>query len=136
MTAPVLNLYSDGGSRNNPGPAAAAYLLCDAQGKLLERRGVFLGQATNNAAEYHALRLGLSAARKFKPQKVVCHLDSELVVRQLNGLYKVKDGALRELVLSIQVLVASLAAVEYRYVPRERNAAADRLVNQILDSHS
>lgn len=136
MAAAVIDLYSDGGSRNNPGPAAAAYLLYDAQGRLLEKRGAFLGVATNNAAEYHALRLGLVAAQKFKPQKVICHLDSELVVRQLNGLYKIKDGALRELALAVQASVTSFAVVEYRYVPRERNAAADRLVNRVLDSRT
>lgn len=130
-----LNLYSDGGSRHNPGPAAGAYVLYNDSGKILEKRGVFLGVATNNAAEYYALELGLAAAKRFHPQKVVCHLDSELAVRQLNGIYRIKDSRIRERVSAVRALADGFAVVEYRHVPRERNREADKLVNRALDDH-
>lgn len=131
----LINLYSDGGSRGNPGPAAAAYLLYDREGNLLEREGVFLRITTNNVAEYQALKLGLTAAGRHLPQKIICHLDSELVVRQLNGIYRIKESSLRALAVSVHALAGKIDSVEYRYVPREQNRDADRLVNDVLDRY-
>lgn len=126
-------LFTDGGSRNNPGPAAAGFVIRDRDGKLLKKYGKYLGRATNNEAEYQALILGLRevASRGFK--QVRCFLDSSLAVNQLNGVFKIKEARLRELVFKVKALERKFAAVSYEHVPREQNREADELVNKALN---
>lgn len=126
-------LYSDGGSRNNPGPAAAGWLLKSKEGKLLKKGGRFLGQATNNEAEYQALLEGLKESLNFEPESLTCFLDSSLVVNQLNGTFKIKEARLKELVFEVKSLEKKFAEVSYQYIPREQNKEADGIVNQILN---
>jgi len=126
-------LRCDGGSRGNPGPAAAAYALFDPAGSEIEARGEFLGSATNNMAEYRALIGGLKAAARHGVDRVRVVMDSELVVRQMKGEYRVKSPGLKSLHQEARLVAARFAGVEYRAVPREDNGRADALVNETLD---
>jgi ribonuclease HI len=126
-------LFADGGSRGNPGPAASAAVLLNPRGELIEEVGAYLGVATNNVAEWTALVLGLEAAAKRGIRKLGVRLDSELVVKQLRGEYRVKHAALQPLSRRAQRLLSGFAEVEIRHVPRKQNALADRLVNRVLD---
>ncbi len=126
-------LFADGGSRGNPGPAAGAAVLIDPSGELLEEIGAYLGIATNNVAEWTALVLGLEAASKRGIQRLAVRLDSELVVKQLRGEYRVKHAGLQPFYRRAQQLLRGFAEVEIRHVPRKQNAVADRLVNRLLD---
>lgn len=128
-----LLLYSDGGSRNNPGPAATGWLLKNKEGEPLKKGGRFLGQATNNEAEYQALIEGLKEALNFEPESLTCFLDSSLVVNQLNGTFKIKEARLKDLVFKVKSLEKNFEEVHYQYVPREQNKEADEIVNQILN---
>lgn len=128
-----LLLYSDGGARNNPGPAATGFVLKNEDGKVLKKGGRFLGQATNNEAEYQALLDGLRAAKGFNPESLTCFLDSSLVVNQLNGTFKIKEPRLRNLVFEVKTLEREFRLIRYSYIPREENKEADATVNQILD---
>lgn len=129
----ALNLFSDGGARHNPGPAAAGYILRDETGNVLEKKGEYLGPATNNEAEYRALISGLTAAKRFAPATVTCFLDSELVVRQLKGEYRIKEAHLQKLAAAVRALESSFSGVRYQHIAREKNVEADRLVNLTLD---
>ena len=127
----VVNV--DGGARGNPGPAAIAAVVQDAGGEVLEERSETIGHATNNVAEYKALLLGIDRAVAFGAEEVDLVGDSELIVRQVKGEYKVKDPALRELHARVrQALVGPRWSI--RHVRREENAAADALVNAALDA--
>ena len=128
-----LLLYTDGGARNNPGPAATGFVLKNEDGRVLKEGGTFLGVATNNEAEYRALIEGLRAAKEFNPDHLDCFLDSSLAVNQLNGVFKIKEARLRELVFEAKTLEQDFTSVRYQYIPREENKEADALVNQILD---
>jgi ribonuclease HI len=128
----VVNV--DGGSRGNPGPAAAGVVVATPEGEVLERTGQTIGPATNNVAEYHALLLGIERARALGASEVELIGDSELVVRQVRGEYKVKDAALRGLHAEVKAALAGLARWSIRNVPREQNADADSLVNEALDA--
>lgn len=131
----TLHLFSDGGSRGNPGRAAVAYIIEDpARGEILEQRGEVIGTETNNVAEYRALIAGLRAAERFHPNRLICHLDSELVVKQLNGEYRVKMPSLQTFVDDIRSLAAEFPDVVYQHIPREDNWRADKLVNEALDA--
>ncbi len=123
----------DGGSRGNPGPAAVAAVIRDADGELLERRGELIGEATNNVAEYRAMLLGISRAAELGASEVELIGDSELVVRQLNGTYKVKDAALRGLYAEVSDALRQFEDFSIRHVRREQNEDADLLVNETLD---
>ncbi len=127
----VVNV--DGGARGNPGPAAVAAVIRDADGNLLERRGELIGEATNNVAEYRAMLLGISRAADLGATHVELIGDSELVVRQLNGEYKVKSGPLRELHAEVDKALRRLDGWSIRHVKREQNEDADLLVNETLD---
>ncbi len=128
-----VELYTDGGSRGNPGPAGAAFILKDKNRRCILSRGLFLGQTTNNVAEYTAVREGLTAAKKLGAQSVRLFSDSELLVRQLNGHYKVKSDNLRSLYEACMDLLISFASWQVIHIPRERNAEADDLANQAMD---
>ncbi|TMK76759.1 MAG: ribonuclease HI family protein [Actinobacteria bacterium] len=126
-------LYTDGGARGNPGPAAFAYVLEAEDGTVLAAHGEAIGVATNNVAEYRALVEGLRKASELQLSDVEVVSDSELLVRQMQGDYKVKNAALRELWLDANELADTLDTVRYTAVRREHNELADRLVNEALD---
>lgn len=129
-------LFADGGSRGNPGPAASAAVLLDPSGELLEEVGAYLGVATNNVAEWTALILGLEAAERRGIRRLAVRLDSELVVKQLRGEYRVKHAGLQPLHRRAQQLLRRFGEIEIRHVPRKQNAVADRLVNHVLDQEA
>lgn len=126
-------LSTDGGSRGNPGPAAYAYVLEAEDGTVLDARGEAIGVATNNVAEYRALVAGLERAVKAGVDELEIVSDSELLVKQMRGEYKVKNAALRVLSFEATQLEGQIGRVTYRAVPREHNELADRLVNEALD---
>ena len=130
----TLHLFSDGGSRGNPGHAAIACILEDRiSGTVLVEHFERIGTETNNVAEYRALIKGLELALEFQPNRLICHLDSELVVKQVNGEYKVKMATLQPLVEEVQELAAELPDVVFEHIPRSDNHRADALVNRALD---
>jgi ribonuclease HI len=127
-------LFTDGGARGNPGPAAAAYVLEAEDGTVLDAHGQTIGVATNNVAEYRALVAGLAKALDLRIDEVEVVSDSQLLVRQMSGEYRVKNEALRELSLEAAHLARRLGRVTYRAVRRTENELADRLVNEALDA--
>jgi ribonuclease HI len=126
-------LWTDGGARGNPGPAAYAFVLEAQDGTVLEARGEAIGVATNNVAEYRALVAGLERAVEAGVTELEVVSDSELIVKQMRGEYRVKNRALQELSLEASRLARRLGKVTYRAVRREHNELADRLVNEALD---
>jgi ribonuclease HI len=129
-------IFCDGGARGNPGPAGAAAVLYDGGGRRLDARGEYLGRATNNVAEYRGLLLGLDLALHHGLQDLTIRLDSELIVRQLTGEYRVKAPELKPLWAEARKRLAHFARWEVAHVPRAENAEADRLVNESIDRHS
>lgn len=129
-----LVVYVDGGSRGNPGKAAIAAVVTNSDGSVLEERGERIGETTNNVAEYRAMLLGIERAAALKANELELVGDSELVVRQVNGEYKVKDATLRELHRQVKTALDGFERWTVRHVRREMNAEADRLVNEVLDS--
>jgi ribonuclease HI len=129
-------LSTDGGARGNPGPAAFAYVLEAEDGTLLAEHGETIGVATNNVAEYRALVAGLARAVELGVDELDVVSDSELLVKQMRGEYRVKNAALRELSLEAARLARRLGRVSYTAVRREQNELADRLVNEALDRAS
>jgi ribonuclease HI len=127
-------VHVDGGSRGNPGPAAAAAVLSSPDGDVLDEASELLGIATNNVAEYRGVLLGLARAKALGASEVEVVNDSELVAKQINGLYKVKHAAMRPLYLDAIAALREFDAWSIRSVPRAQNAGADALVNQALDS--
>jgi ribonuclease HI len=130
----TLHLFCDGGSRGNPGQAAIACILEDPNaGTVIKEHYERIGVETNNVAEYRALIAGLRMALPFRPNRLICHLDSELVVKQLNGEYRVKMQSLQPLVDEIREMEGEFSDVVYTHIPREDNYRADELVNKALD---
>ena len=128
-------LYTDGGSRGNPGPAAAGFVLTDRHRHTYCAKAFFIGDATNNIAEYTALLKGLEAARRMAVQKLLIRSDSELMVRQIRGEYKVKNAGLAEIHSHcMKLLLAHFADWKIEHIPREQNTKADALVNRSLDA--
>jgi ribonuclease HI len=127
----VVNV--DGGARRNPGPAAIAAVVQGPDGEVLEERGERIGVATNNVAEYRALLLGIERAAALGASEVELIGDSELIVRQVKGEYKVKDATMRELHTEVRRALQPFEKWAIRHVKREHNAEADRLVNAALD---
>jgi ribonuclease HI len=127
-------LFTDGGARGNPGPAAFAYVLEAEDGTVLDARGEAIGVATNNVAEYRALVAGLERARDLGVGEVEVVSDSELLVKQMRGEYRVKNAALQELSLEAARLAREIGDVRFTAVRREHNELADRLVNEVLDA--
>jgi ribonuclease HI len=126
-------LFADGGSRGNPGPAASGAVLLDGAGELIEEAAAYLGVKTNNVAEWTALLLGLEAASKRGIRRLAIRLDSELVVKQLRGEYRVKHPDLQPLHRRAVALLRRFDEIDLRHVPRKQNVRADRLVNRVLD---
>ena len=127
-------LYTDGGARGNPGPAASAYVLEAEDGTVLAAHGEAIGVATNNVAEYRALVAGLERAAELQVGEVEGVSDSELLVKQMTGEYRVKNEALRQLSLEAARVARRVGKVRYTAVRREQNELADRLVNEVLDA--
>lgn len=129
-----MRLYTDGGARGNPGPAASAFVLQADDGSVLDARGDAIGVATNNVAEYTALLNGLRRAAELGLTEVEVVSDSELMVKQMRGEYKIKNMALRDLALEAGRLARAVGSVTYTAVRREHNELADQLVNDALDA--
>lgn len=128
-----LLLYTDGASRGNPGDAGAGIVILDEQGEELVAQGKYLGTCTNNVAEYQALILGLTQATQLSGRSIEISLDSQLIVRQIQGLYKVKSSDLQPLFAKVQGLLSTFDSYEIRHIPREENKRADQLANQGID---
>lgn len=128
-------MYSDGGSRGNPGPAASGFVLLDEQGKVVSEGGAYLGTTTNNVAEYQAVYLGLERAQELGYKTVDFRMDSLLVVNQMNGLWKIKHPDLAIINNRIHEIAATFDKVTFSHVRREYNTLADGVVNKILDQH-
>jgi ribonuclease HI len=127
-------LYTDGGARGNPGPAASAYVIESDDGSVLAAHGEAIGSTTNNVAEYRALVAGLERAGELGLTDVEVRSDSELMVKQMRGEYRVKNPALQELQEEAARLARRLGRVTFTHVRREHNELADRLVNDALDA--
>jgi ribonuclease HI len=129
-----LIIHTDGAARGNPGPAAIGVVIRDETGNLLGSISRRLGVATNNQAEYRAIIAGLEKAIGLGARCITIKSDSELIINQLNGRYKIKNTALRPLYQEVVKLLGSLESVSVTYVPREQNSAADALANKALDA--
>jgi len=128
-----LIVHVDGGARGNPGPAAIAAVVADADGEVLHEASETIGRATNNVAEYKALILGIDRALQLGASELDLVGDSELIVKQVQGKYKVKDAGLKPLHAEVRRRLADVGEWSIRHVRRELNAEADRLVNEALD---
>jgi ribonuclease HI len=131
----TIIVKSDGAARGNPGPAGLGAVVCDASGQVLAEAAEYIGEATNNVAEYSALILGLKVASRFPAAALKVYLDSELLVNQLNGVYKVKNATLRELYVQAQSLIGQYKQAYVGHVPRAKNSEADRLANEAIDNY-
>lgn len=128
-----VKIFSDGGSRGNPGPSASGFVVLDMEDTVLVDEGVYLGVTTNNVAEYTALKLALEECRKMGVREVHAYLDSLLVVNQMKGIFKIKNRDLWPIHEAIKDLAATFDKVTYNHVPREFNKQADAAVNRALD---
>jgi len=125
---------TDGGSRNNPGPAGIGGVLYDDAGKLIDDVSEYIGTATNNEAEYRALIAILNKALQHNVENIHCFLDSELLVKQLNGEYRVKNERMKPLFAEVQALKSRFDSIDFTHVFREKNTEADKRVNAALDA--
>jgi ribonuclease HI len=130
-----LRLRTDGASRGNPGPAGAGIVIEDEDGMKLKTMHRWLGQMTNNEAEYHALIDGLKAVEPWKPDRLEVYLDSKLIVEQMNGRYRVREARLQTLNALAKELLGRFEDVLVKHVEREQNKRADYLANQAIDEH-
>ena len=129
-------VYSDGGSRGNPGPSAAGFVILNDRQEIMEQGGEYLGITTNSQAEYHGVRLGLERALELGLKRIDFRVDSMLVVNQMNGIYKVKNRELWPIYERIKQLVGKFESVRFSHVKREFNQLADGMVNKTLDAHA
>lgn len=129
-----LILYTDGGSRGNPGNAATGVVLKDSSGKIVSAYGEFLGIQTNNFAEYSAIISGLKKAKELSATEVDCLADSKLVIEQLSGRWKVKHPAIQKLFVQAYNAASEFKKVTYKHIRRELNKEADAEVNKVLDA--
>jgi ribonuclease HI len=133
LSTSKVTIYTDGAARGNPGPAAIGVIIKDETGNTIATISRRLGPTTNNQAEYRAIVAGLEKTLSLGAQYAAIKSDSELVVKQINGLYKVKNAALRPLYQEAVRLIGSLKGFSISYIPREQNSAADALANKALD---
>ena len=132
-----LVINTDGGARGNPGPAGIGVVIQSVDGKVLEKFGKYLGDnKTNNQAEYTAILEAMKAAKRLGGTHLEFRMDSELAVRQLNHIYKVKNAELQQLFLEIKNLQTEFSHVTFTHVPRAQNSAADKMVNEAIDRNS
>jgi ribonuclease HI len=129
-----FTLYTDGGARGNPGPSGIGVVIYDGGEQPIRKIGERIGDGTNNQAEYAALIRGLKEVLDLGGEEVDCYLDSELVVRQLNGQYKVREPELQKLIAEVFKLSNRFLKVSFSHVRREKNKLADKLVNEALDN--
>jgi ribonuclease HI len=131
----ILHTYSDGGARGNPGPAAIGFVICRPGGEVIREGAECVGHMTNNKAEYRAMLKALETAKALKATKLLCHADSELIVYQLQGLYRIKDAGLKALAEKVKSVAVAFDTVQWKQVPREHPmiARADKLLNQALN---
>ena len=134
MNSKRFKIYSDGGSRGNPGPAAIGAVVTDLDTNEVLEISDYIGETTNNQAEYKALIMALEKVKELGGVEIECYLDSELVVKQLNGQYKVKDVGLGPLFIKIHNIRQGFKKIHFHHVPRSLNKEADRLVNEVLDN--
>jgi ribonuclease HI len=135
LAGKVLQLFSDGASRGNPGEAGAGIAILDEKGNELVGTGQYLGQCTNNEAEYRALLFGLAKCGEFGRGEIKVHLDSELIVKQIRGEYRVKHPNLKPLFQESIEKLSEFASFSITHVRREKNCRADQLANQAIDDH-
>lgn len=129
-----LRVFTDGGARGNPGPAGIGVAFYDDAGELIEEHGEYLGEKTNNQAEYQAILYAVKRARELRVAHLDCFLDSELIVKQIAGEYRVKNKALRVLFDEVKKYACKFEKITFQHVPRDENKEADRLVNEAIDS--
>lgn len=129
-----IKIFSDGGARGNPGPAGIGAVLKDENDEIIAEISEYIGETTNNQAEYRALIAGLGKAKELKGEEIECFLDSELVVKQLNREYKVKNKELSPLFIKAWNLHLGFKKISFKHIPRELNKEADALVNKALDA--
>jgi ribonuclease HI len=131
-----VKMYSDGGSRGNPGPSAWGFVIKDMDDNVVFGKGEYLGITTNNQAEYHSLKAGLKKAKALNAREVHVYMDSLLVINQMKGIFKVKNRELWPIYESIKELIKDFKKVHFNHVPRELNKLADAEVNKCLDSQT
>ncbi len=135
-------IYTDGGSRGNPGPGAIGVVFCNEKGEILKKYSEYLGEITNNEAEYEAIIFALKKFKQLfgkklaKNSEIEIRSDSELVIKQLNGEYKILDPKLQKLFITLWNLKLDFKKIKLKLIPREKNKLADKLVNQILNKKS
>lgn len=128
----VLSIYADGACKGNPGEGGAGVVIKDSDGSIVARIKSYLGEVTNNRAEYQALILGLQEAERLGAGEVYVYLDSELVVRQINGMYQVRDPSLKGFVQEVKRRLGRFQRWAVRYIPRDANKEADRLAREAV----
>lgn len=132
-------IFADGASRGNPGPASAGFIIKSLDGVIWVQDGLYLGTATNNVAEYSAVKLALNKLidnfSNFLPVEVEVRVDSQLIARQLSGLYKIKNPTLKTIFTDIKLLEELVGKINYAHIPRNQNFIADKLANQALDNY-
>jgi ribonuclease HI len=136
MTKPMskhLTIYTDGGARGNPGPAGIGAVAYDENGTIIFEISKYLGEMTNNQAEYRALIAALEKASEIGAETIEVMMDSELIVKQINRQYKVKNAGLAPLFLKVHNLTQQFKSAKFRHIPRERNKVADALANEAMD---
>lgn len=140
VVAPIgleeAKLFTDGGSRGNPGPAATGVIILDMEDNVVKKSSKYLGETTNNQAEYQALLEGLGLALELGVKKLEVYMDSELIVKQINGIYKIKNVDLKPHYDEIKKLAERFERVSFTHVPRAMNKLADEMVNKCLDSQN
>ncbi len=134
-TIEKLHIMTDGAARGNPGPAGIGAVISDSNGTVIEEHSSYIGEATNNVAEYRALIMALVEVRKHNAQELVIRLDSELLVKQLNGEYRVKNAGLAPLYAAARSLLKGYRRCDIGHIPRARNREADRLANEAIDRY-
>ncbi len=133
-------VYTDGGSRGNPGPSAIGVVICNKKGEPIKKFGETIGETTNNETEYQAVIFALKKLKALygkdetKKSQIEMRIDSELVVKQLNHEYKIEEPNIQQLFLKVWNLMLDFGKIKFVAIPREQNKEADRLVNQVLDS--
>jgi len=128
-----LTIFTDGGARGNPGPAGIGAAILDEQGKVVKLLKNYIGEATNNVAEYKALIMALNSALLLDAENLQINMDSELIVRQMQGRYKIKEPTLVILAQEVLKLSNKFTSVKFSHIPREKNKLADKLVNEAID---
>lgn len=135
MAYQSLIIFSDGAARGNPGPSGAGAFITSEDGEIVAEVSEYLGEMTNNQAEYRALKYGLEKARELGAKSVVIRADSELMVKQLNGEYRVKNPGIKLIFREVSALLSHFESWEAAHVRRELNIEADRLANEAIDDH-